>query len=170
MSATAETPQATSRHPFPAAIAARDHAALLDTLAPEVVLHSAVAETPFEGRETVGEVYASVIASFEEVEIVDEFASGDTHAFFWRGRIDGRFVEGSDRLRLDDAGKVRDITVTGRPLSGVATFLTAIGARFARGRRGPAVGRLLRITAGPLPPMFAALDPVTRWLAKPPRR
>ena len=170
MSATSETRQATARHPFPAAIADRDHAALLDTLAPEVVLHSAVAETPFEGRETVGDVYASVIASFEEVEIVDEFTNGDTHAFWWRGRIDGRFVEGSDRLRLDDAGKVREITVTGRPLSGLATFLTAIGSRFARGRRRPAVGRLMRATAGPLPPLFSALDPVTRWLARPPRR
>jgi SnoaL-like domain len=169
MPETAETPQATRRHPFAAAIEARDHPALVETLAPDVVLHSAVTGTPFEGRETVGELYASVIDSFEEVEVVDEFASGDTHAFFWRGRIDGRFVEGSDRLRLNDAGKVREITVTGRPLSGLATFLTDIGARFARGRRGPAVGRAMRLTARPLPPMFAALDPVTRWLARPPR-
>jgi SnoaL-like domain len=170
MPATAETRQATTRHPFPAAIEARDHPALVETLAPDVVLHSAVTSSPFEGRETVADVYASVIESFEEIEVVDEFASGDTHAFFWRGRIDGRFVEGADRLRLDDAGKVREITVTGRPLSGVATFLSSIGARFAHRRRGPAVGRMMRLTARPLPPMFAALDPVTRWLARPPRR
>jgi hypothetical protein len=169
MPETAETPQATRRHPFPAAIAARDHAALVETLAPDVVLHPAITSTAFEGRETVGEVYASVIDSFEEVEVVDEFASGDTHAFFWRGRIEGRFVEGSDRLRLDAAGKVREITVTGRPLSGLATFLTGIGTRFAHRRRGPAVGRAMRLTALPLPPMFSALDPVTRWLARPPR-
>jgi SnoaL-like domain len=75
-------------HPFPAAIAARDHTALVETLAPDVVLHSAVTAAPFEGRDTVAEVYASVIDSFEHVEVVDEFAMGDTHAFFWRGRIE----------------------------------------------------------------------------------
>jgi SnoaL-like domain len=170
MPATAETRQAIRRHPFVAAIQARDHPALVEMLAADVVLHAAVTSTPFEGRETVGDVYAAVIESFEEVEVVDEFASGDTHAFFWRGRIDGRFVEGADRFRVDGAGKVREITVTGRPLSGLATFITGIGARFAHRRRGPAVGRIMRLTARPLPPMFAGLDPVTRWLARPPRR
>src|SRR5919106_7095228 len=170
MPATPQTRQATPRHPFPAAIQARDHQALVGTLAPDVVLHAAVTRTTFNGRETVAELYASVIDSFEEVEVVDEFSDGDTHAFFWRGRIEGRFVEGADRLRLDGAGKVREITVVGRPLSGLATFLTGIGARFARGRRGPAVATMLRLTARPLPPMFAALDPVTRWLARPGRQ
>jgi len=170
MSTDKKTAQAPLRHPFPAAIQARDHRALVDTLAPDVILHSAVTRTTFNGRETVGEVYAAVIDSFEEVEIVDEFSTVGTHAFFWRGRIDGRFVEGADRLRLDAAGKVHEITVVGRPLSGLATFLTGIGARFARRRRGRAVATILRTTARPLAPMFATLDPVTRWLARPGRR
>jgi hypothetical protein len=160
----------TRRHPFAAAMQARDHAAVVETFLPHVVLHSAVATAPFEGRETVGDVYVSVIDSFEELEIVDEFWEGDTYVFFWRGRIEGRFVEGADRLRLDEAGRVREITVLGRPLSGLSTFLTAIGSRFARARRGPAVARALRWSALPLPPMFSALDPVTRWLARPSRR
>lgn len=170
MPAAQETGKATRRHPFAAAIQARDHAALVETLTPDVVLHPAVTQTTFDGRETVGELYASVIAAFEQLEIVDEFQGEGTYAFFWRGRIEGRFVEGADRLRLDAEGKVREITVLGRPLSGLATFLTGIGARFARNRRGPGVATTLRVTARPLAPMFAALDPVTRWLNQPPRR
>lgn len=166
MSAVDEGANATGRHAFAAAIGARDHPALVETLARDVVLHSAVTAAPFEGKETVGELYASVIESFEHVEVVDDFSSGDTYAFFWRGRIDGRFVEGADRLRLDGDGKVREITVLARPLSGLSTFLTAIGARFARRRRGERVGALLRATALPLPPAFALLDPVTRWLVR----
>jgi hypothetical protein len=160
---------AAGRHPFSAAIEARDHPALVETLASDVVLHSAVTRTTFDGRETVGELYASVIDSFEELEVTDEFSGGDTYVFFWRGRIDGRFVEGADRLRLDDAGKVREITIMGRPLSGLMTFLTGIGARFARRRRGRIVATMLRVTARPLAPMFATLDPLTRWLARPGR-
>jgi hypothetical protein len=154
-------------HPFAAALAARDHPALVETLADEVVLHSAVTNSPFEGKDTVADVYAAVLASFEQVEVTDEFESRDTHVFFWRGRIEGRFVEGADRLRLDAAGKVQEITIVGRPLSGLATFLTGIGPRFARGRRGPGVARALRLSALPLPPLLGSLDPVSRWLARP---
>ena len=153
-------------HPFPAAIAARDVDALIETLAPDVVLHSAVTDAPFEGREVVADTYRSVIESFEEVRVVDEFENGDTHAFFWEGRIEGRYVAGADRLRLDANGKVRDITVVGRPLSGLATFLTGIGPRLARRRRGGLVARLLRVTALPLPPFFSLLDPVSRWILR----
>lgn len=170
MSTAHEGEAAVPRHPFAAAVSRRDHPALLETLAPDVVLHSAVTAFPFEGRETVGELYASVIESFEQLEVVDEFASGDTHAFFWRGRIEGRFVEGADRLRLDGEGRVREITVMARPLSGLSTFLTGIGARFARRRRGRQVGAALRLTALPLPPLFSMLDPVTQWLLRPGRR
>ena len=153
-------------HAFTAAISARDADALIDTLAPDVVLYSAVTHTPFEGREVVADTYRSVLESFEELRIVDEFESGDTHAFFWEGRMEGRSVTGADRLRLNPEGKVREITVLGRPLSGVATFLTGIGPRMARRRRGGVVAALLRVTALPLPPMLALLDPVTRWIIR----
>lgn len=158
------------RHPFPAAIQARDHAALVETLAPDVMLRSAVTRTTFDGRDTVAEVYASVIDAFEDVEVIDDLSSADTYVFFWRGRMEGRDVEGVDRLRLDSGGKVREITVFGRPLSGLAAFLTSIGERFARRRRGDAAARTLKLTAQPLAPLLDALEPVTRWLIKPPRR
>ena len=74
----------------------------------------------------------------------------------------GRSVSGADRIRLDADGRVREITVMGRPMSGVATFLTEIGFRLARRRRGRVVARLLRLSALPLPPMLSLLDPVTR--------
>lgn len=167
MTTRQHTQAAAPTHPFSAAIAARDHAALVECLAPNVVVYSAVTSTPFEGRDTVSELYASVIDAFEQVEVIDEFATGDTHAFFWRGRIDGRFVEGADRLRLDDDGKVHEITIVGRPLEGLSTFLTGIGSRFARRRRGEAIARLLRLAALPLGPLFSLLDPVTRWLIRP---
>jgi len=153
-------------HAFTAAISARDADALIDTLAPDVVLYSAVTHTPFEGREVVADTYRSVLESFEELRIVDEFEGGDTHAFFWEGRMEGRSVTGADRIRLNPDGKVREITVLGRPLSGVATFLTGIGPRLARRRRGDRVATLLRVTALPLPPMLALLDPVTRWILR----
>jgi SnoaL-like domain len=153
-------------HAFPAAIAAHDIDALIATLAPDVVLHSAVARPPFEGRDVVADTYRGVLDSFEELRVVDEFENGDTHAFFWEGRIEGRFVAGADRIRVNPDGSVREITVVGRPFSGVATFLTAIGPRVARRRRGDLVATLLRVSALPLPPLFGLLDRVTPWLVR----
>ena len=153
-------------HAFSAAVAARDADALIETLAPDVVVYSALTNAPFVGREVVADTYRSVIEAFEELRIVDEFESGDTHAFFWEGRIDGRFVAGADRVRLNPDGSVREVTIFGRPMSGVATFLTGIGPRLARRRRGGVVATLLRLTALPLPPLLALLDPVTRWILR----
>ena len=153
-------------HAFTAAIAARNPAGVIDVLAPDVVLYSAVTSVPFEGRDVVGDTYRSVLESFEELRIVDEFESGDTHAFFWEGRMGGRPVAGADRIRLDSEGKVREITVLGRPMSGVATFLTEIGFRLARRRRGRVVAWLLRLSALPLPPLLSLLDPVSRRIVR----
>ena len=155
-----------SRHAFVEGIAGRDIDAVIDSLAPDVVLHSAVVKSPFEGKDVVADVYRSVLESFEELRIVDEFENGDTHAFFWEGRMDGRYVAGADRVRSTPDGKAREITVVGRPLSGVSTFVSAIGLRFGTRRRGELVGRLLRLSALPLPLLFSALEPVTRWLAR----
>lgn len=154
------------RHPFVAALAERDLPALRDALAPDAVLHSAVTATPFRGSDVLTDLYASLFESFEEIRVVDELEGGDTVAFFWEGRIDGRFVAGADHLRLDGDGRVREITIVGRPLSGLATFISSIGARFARRRRGRLVGALLRAAGRPLPAIFALLDPITRWLLR----
>jgi hypothetical protein len=166
MTTPAQTIGTAASHPFTAAVAARDIDALVRTLAPDPVLHSAVSLSPFEGRDELADLYASVLESFEEIRVVDEFRNGDTHAFFWEGRIDGRYVAGADRLRVDADGKVREITVVARPLSGITTFLSGIGFRFARRRRGSVVARILRLTALPLGPLFSLLDPVSRWIAR----
>jgi hypothetical protein len=164
---TAQSARSTdTSHPFVAGIAARDPDAVAETLASDVVLYTTAARTPLVGRDVVAELYVSVLESFDELRIVDEFQSGDTHAFFWEGQIQGRFVAGADRFRLDAEGKVRENTVVGRPLSGLSTFLTGIGFRFASRRRGPLVGWLLRLTALPLGPLFSLLDPVTQWVAR----
>src|ERR687897_649659 len=91
-----------------------------------------------------------------------------THAFFWEGRIEGRYVAGADRFRLNADGQVREITIVGRPMAGLSTFLTGIGPRLARRRRGGLGATLLRVSALPLPPLFAFLDRLTPWILRAP--
>ena len=105
-------------HAFPAAVAARDAEALIDTLAPDVTLHSAVTKVPFEGREVVADTYRSVLESFDELRIVDEFERGDTLAFFWGAAwaaVRGRRRPG--RASTPTA-RCSEITVRGGRMSG----------------------------------------------------
>lgn len=166
---TAPTETKTGYSAFAAALAARDIDALVDTLAPDAVAYSAVTAVPFEGREVLADLYAGLFEAFQDLRVLDQFQSGDTHAFFWEGHIDGRYVAGADRIRLDSNGKVREITIVGRPLTGLSTFITGIGYQFARRRRGPVVARILRMTALPLAPLFSLFDPIIRWLMHVPR-
>jgi hypothetical protein len=166
MTTTQPAAIAAGTHAFTAALAARDIDALVATLSPEIVVHSAVTSIPFEGRDTVRDLYESLFEALEELHVVDSFQNADTHAFFWEGRIDGRYVAGADRLRLDSGGKVREITIVGRPLTGLSTFITGIGFHFTRRRRGKVVATVLRYGALPLAPMFGVLERLTRWVAR----
>ena len=163
---TTTQPTETRDHPFTAALAARDIDALVSTLAPDAVLYSAITNTPFEGREVLADVYSSLFDAFEELRVTDQFQNGTTHVFFWEGRIDARFVAGADRFRVDDADQVREITIVGRPLTGLAGFITSLGFHFARRRRGRVVARILRVTALPLAPMFSLVDRIVGWLIR----
>jgi len=62
-------------HAFPAAIAARDAGALIDTLTPDVTLHSAVTKVSFQGRDVVADTYRSVIESFDELRVSARFGT-----------------------------------------------------------------------------------------------
>lgn len=153
-------------HPFTAAVAARDIEALVDSLAPDVVVHSAITGIPFHGRDVITDLYSSLFEALDDFRVTEEFREGDTHAFFWEAHIGGRYVAGADRLRTDPAGRVREVTIVGRPLTGLSTFVTDIGFQFARRRRGLRIARILRLTALPLAPMFSLLERIGAWIAR----
>jgi hypothetical protein len=151
---------------FTAALAARDIDALGGSLAEHVVAHSAITGIPFQGRETVVDLYSSLFDALVDMRVTDSFREGDTHVFFWEAHIGNRYVEGADRLRVDAAGKVAEITILGRPLTGLSAFVTDIGFHFARRRRGNRVAALLRLAALPLAPMFSLLERIGAWIAR----
>ena len=75
-------------HPFRAAVEARDHDAMIATLAPDVQFHSPVAFRPFDGREATAGVLEAILSVFEDFEYTDELASGDTVALLFRARVE----------------------------------------------------------------------------------
>jgi hypothetical protein len=122
---------------FRDAVEARDHAAVVDALAPDVVFNSPVAFRPFEGRETVGEVLAAVLDTFEDFRYTDELAGPTAHALVFRARVDGKELEGIDLLRFDADGRIADFTVLVRPLSATIALAQAMGPKVAHLKGAP---------------------------------
>lgn len=154
-----------SRHPFLAAWETRDLDTLAAVLAPDVVAHSPMLTAPFSGREAVLEIYDVLFGVFHEFDVTDEFAAGHTHVFFWRaGVADGR-IEGTDLIRHDESGKISEIRVLIRPLTGIADFAAAVGPPLAR-RRGRVRLILVRLLATPLRWLLVAADRISGRLVR----
>ena len=118
-----------------------DHAALMEALAPDVVLRSPIVDAPFEGKEEAGKLFEVLIDAFEEIEYVADSSAGDVHVLAFRVRIRGEWIEGVDLVRFDEDDLAKEITVFLRPLSGIAAFSEATAVQLAK-RLGGSAGAL----------------------------
>jgi hypothetical protein len=84
---------------------------------------------------------------------------------FWRTNVAGRVIEGTDRLRYDEHGKIAEIRVLIRPLVDIAVFASAIGLPLAA-RRSPVRGVLARLLMLPLKGVLTVADTVAFRLIK----
>ena len=116
-----------SHDEFRAGVEARDHTAMVEALAPDVVFHSPITFKPFEGREAVGGLLGVVMGTFEDFEYTDELDSEGVKALVFRARVGDKQVEGLDLLRFDDEGKIADFTVMVRPLSAAIALAERVG-------------------------------------------
>ena len=113
---------------FRAGVEAGDHAAMVATLAEDVVFHSPVTFRAFEGREATAFVLAGVMRVFTNFRYTDQLQAADNvHALVFRASVGDREVEGIDMVRLNADDLIDDFTVFVRPLSG----LNALAARMA---------------------------------------
>jgi hypothetical protein len=123
---------------FRDAVEARDHAAVVESLAPDVVFNSPVSFLPFEGRDAVGQVLGAVMETFEDFSYTDELAGATAHALVFAARVGDKQVWGIDLLRFDGDGRINDFTVLVRPLSAAVALAQAMGPKVAHLKGTPA--------------------------------
>jgi hypothetical protein len=116
---------------FRAAIEAGDHAAMVAAFAPDAVLNSPVSFKPFEGREAISQLLAILLETFEDFRYTDEFEGEGKAALVFRARVGDRELEGLDLFRFDAEGRIVELTVMVRPLSGVIALAEAVGPKLA---------------------------------------
>lgn len=117
-------------HPFRAAVEARDLDAALALFADDATLDSPVSFKPFEGIDAIRVVLTAVTETFEDFRYTDELGEEDgVHALVFSACVGEKSVEGLDLLRTDDAGRITNLTVMIRPLSGLTALAEAMAAK-----------------------------------------
>ena len=111
---------------FRAAAEAKDFAAGEHLFAPDVTFRSPVVYKPYEGREAVAMLLAAVAQVFEDFRYTDQVETGDAAALAFSARVGDRELDGIDCLRFDSDGRVKEMAVYVRPMSGVNALAEAM--------------------------------------------
>jgi hypothetical protein len=116
---------------FRAAVEAEDPDALTDALAEDVVFRSPAVFKPYEGKPVVAAILTQgAMHVFEDFRYVEHLEDSDTAALIFTARVGDRQVDGLDLLRFDAEGKVSELMVMVRPMSGLNALAEAMARRF----------------------------------------
>jgi hypothetical protein len=126
-------------HPFRRAIEARDLDAAVALLREDVVFHSPVVFTPYQGREALRRILGAVVVVFEDFRYVREIGADNArdHALVFEARVGDKQLQGCDFIELDDRGAISELTVMVRPLSADIALADAMKAQLAAIEAGP---------------------------------
>jgi hypothetical protein len=116
-------------HPFRVAVEAGDLDAAVALFADDATLDSPVSFKPFEGIEAVGAVLRAAAETFEDFHYTAELPGVDVHALVFSARVGDKSVEGLDLLRTGDTGRISNITIMVRPLSGLVALAEAMAPK-----------------------------------------
>jgi SnoaL-like domain len=114
---------------FRTAVEAKHLDGMVELLAPTVVFNSPVTFQPFRGSETVAAVLAAVFEVFEDFRYIDSMAGEELHGLVFEARVGDRDVTGIDLFRATGDGRIAELTVMVRPMSGLVALAQAMGPR-----------------------------------------
>ena len=104
---------------FRQAAEAKDFARASELFAEDVTFRSPVVYKPYEGRDALGVVLGAVVQVFKDFRYTDQIEQGETAMLLFQARAGEREIQGVDILRFNDEGKVQELTVMVRPMSGM---------------------------------------------------
>jgi hypothetical protein len=111
---------------FRAAAESKDFSAIEELFADDVEFKSPVVFKPYQGREAVGMLLGAVVQVFEDFRYTDQTETDGTATLAFTARVGEREVEGIDLLRFDAEGRIREMAVYVRPMSGVHALADAM--------------------------------------------
>lgn len=129
----------------------------MSACADDVVVHSPLTDSAvFRGHADVRQLFEAVYEKFDRIRYHDQLGDGDRWVLFGSASVGGQRTEETVLLRLDEHGKITEITFYIRPLPGLAAVMAVLGPELAR-RNGRS-----RLTVAALRAMIAPLVAGTR--------
>ena len=114
---------------FRAAAEKKDFSAAQDLFAEDVVFRSPVVFKPYAGRDALAVLLGAVVRVFEDFRYVEQVETGDAAVLMFEARVGDRDVQGVDILRFDGDGRIHEMTVMVRPMSGMHALAEAMQAQ-----------------------------------------
>jgi hypothetical protein len=111
---------------FRAAAEAKDFSRLEELTTEDVIFRSPVVFKPYEGREALAVVLGAVVQVLEDFRYVDQVETGRTAVLVFKARIGDRELDGVDVLRFDGEGRLAELMVMVRPMSGMQALAEAM--------------------------------------------
>ena len=106
-----------------------------ELLADDVVFYSPVVYTPQQGKPvttTYLEAAARTLGG-ADFRYTKQVLAGNTAVLEFETSVEGKYVNGVDIIRCDDAGRIVEFRVMIRPLQGIQTVHEQMGRRLAAG-------------------------------------
>ena len=108
--------------PFRAAAETKDFSKMNELFAEDVVFRSPVVFKPYEGIDVLGLLLSNVAEVFEDFRYTDQVESDHSAVLVFEAKIGDRELEGADFLRFREDGKISEMFVMIRPLSGATAL------------------------------------------------
>ncbi len=145
-----ELTETATKLPFRAGVEAHDLAAVVDAFATDAVVHSPITGAlSFRGREQIGAVFSVILDVFKDIRYTSELRERDRALLIASAQVDGTDIEIADHMRLDENGKIQELTVFFRPMPAIAVSARAIGEGLGL-RRSRVRARVISILVRPL--------------------
>ncbi len=114
---------------FRKAAEAKDFSAVDELFTDDVVFRSPVVYRPYGGRDELRTLLTAVVEVFEGFRYTDQVEHGDTAVLVFKAEAGGREIDGVDILRFAEDGRVRELMVMVRPMSGMHALAEAMRER-----------------------------------------
>jgi len=111
---------------FRAAAESKDFSQIPELAREDVVFRSPVVFKPYQGREALQVLLAGVVQVFEDFRYTDQVETGNTAVLVFEAKVGDRALNGVDILKFDDEGKIAEMMVMVRPMSGVNALAEAM--------------------------------------------
>jgi hypothetical protein len=114
---------------FRTAAESKDFSGFEAIFAENVIFRSPAVFRPYDGRDAVAMLLTAVGDVFEGFRYTDQVEAGATAMLAFTAKVGDRELDGIDLLRFDDGGRICELAVYIRPLSGLSALAEAMQRR-----------------------------------------